>query len=54
MTTMRTLQTGLHGGLAFGFLEDAIGLARGRRLRYVDLLKGIFGVGDSALEEGNT
>ncbi len=54
MTTMRTLQTGLHGGLAFGFLEDAIGLARGRRLRYVDFLKDIFGIGDGTLEDGNT
>lgn len=39
MTTMRTAKTGLYGGLAFGFIQDALGLARGRRLRYVDFIK---------------
>ena len=54
MTTVRTLQTGLYGGLAFGLLEDALALARGRRLRYVDFLKEVFGAGNRNLEEGNT
>ncbi len=54
MTTVRTLQTGLYGGLTFGLLEDALALARGRRLRYVDFLMDMFGTGNRAVKEGNT
>ena len=39
-TAIRTLRTGLYGGLAFGLAQDALGLARGRRLGYVDFLFG--------------
>ncbi|CAD6577444.1 MAG: hypothetical protein ASARMPREDX12_008350 [Alectoria sarmentosa] len=39
-TAARTIRTGLYGGLAFGLAQDALGLARGRRLGYVDLLLG--------------
>lgn len=39
-TAARTIRTGLYGGLAFGFVQDALGLARGRRLGYVDFLLG--------------
>ena len=38
MTAMRTAKTGLYGGLAFGLVQDALGLARGRRLRYIDFI----------------
>lgn len=43
MTAMRTLKTGLYGGLVFGFAQDALGLARGRHLRYVDFLSEMLG-----------
>ena len=39
-TAARTIRTGLYGGLAFGLAQDALGLARGRRLAYVDFLLG--------------
>lgn len=39
-TAARTIRTGLYGGLAFGLAQDALGLARGRRLNYVDFLLG--------------
>ncbi|CAF9934427.1 MAG: hypothetical protein ALECFALPRED_005942 [Alectoria fallacina] len=39
-TAARTIRTGLYGGLAFGLAQDALGLARGRRLGYVDFLLG--------------
>ena len=35
-----TIRRGLYGGLAFGLVQDALGLARGRRLDYVDFLLG--------------
>ena len=35
-----TIRRGLYGGLAFGLAQDALGLARGRRLGYVDFLLG--------------
>ena len=35
-----TIRRGLYGGLAFGLAQDALGLARGRRLDYVDFLLG--------------
>ena len=35
-----TIRRGLFGGLAFGLAQDALGLARGRRLGYVDFLLG--------------
>lgn len=37
-TAGRTIKIGLYGGLAFGLVQDALGLARGRRLRYIDFL----------------
>lgn len=39
-TAARTIRTGLYGGLTFGLAQDALGLARGRRLGYVDFLLG--------------
>lgn len=39
-TAARTARTGLMAGLALGLVQDALGLARGRRLAYVDLLLG--------------
>lgn len=52
MTTMRTAKTGLYGGLAFGFMQDGLGLARGRHLRYVDFIMDIFGNGTKSAEAG--
>lgn len=43
MTNIRIAKTGLYGGLVFGFVQDALGLARGRRLRYVDFIKDVLG-----------
>lgn len=37
-TAARTAKLGLYSGLAFGLLQDLAGLARGRRLAYVDFL----------------
>lgn len=37
-TTARTAKLGLYTGLTFGLLQDLAGLARGRRLAYVDFL----------------
>ena len=37
-TAGRTIKVGLLSALAFGFAQDALGLARGRRLEYVDFL----------------
>ena len=39
-TAARTAKSGLKGGLAFGLAQDALGLARGRRLGYVDFILG--------------
>ena len=39
-TAARTIRTGLYGGLGFGLAQDALGLARGRRLGYIDFLLG--------------
>lgn len=39
-TAARTAKVGLYTGLAFGLLQDLAGLARGRRLAYVDFLVG--------------
>ena len=39
-TAGRTIKVGLYGSLAFGLAQDALGLARGRRLRYIDFLMG--------------
>ena len=54
MTTMRTAKTGLYGGLAFGFIQDALGLARGRHLRYVDFIKDTLGTANESTEEERT
>ena len=40
LTAGRTIKKGLYMGLAFGLVQDALGLARGRRLRYVDYILG--------------
>lgn len=40
LTAGRTIKAGLYGSLAFGLAQDALGLARGRRLHYVDFLLG--------------
>lgn len=37
-TAAHTAKLGLYTGLAFGLLQDLVGLARGRRLAYVDFL----------------
>ena len=39
-TAARTARSGLYTGLIFGLLQDATALARGRRLSYVEFLKG--------------
>lgn len=39
-TAQRTARIGLYSGLAFGLLQDLAGLARGRRLAYIDFLMG--------------
>ena len=39
-TAARTIRTGLYGGLVFGLAQDALGVARGRRLGYVDYFLG--------------
>ena len=38
MTAVRTLKSGLYGGILYGLVQDVLGLARGRQLRYVDLI----------------
>lgn len=40
-TAARTAKLGAKAGLAFGLLQDAVGVARGRRIGYVEFLKGI-------------
>jgi len=40
ITAARTARTGLLCGAAFGLVQDALFLARGRRLAYVDFLLG--------------
>ena len=47
-TAARTAKKGLLGGLAFGLVQDALGVARGRRIGYVDVL---FGRGKMENEE---
>lgn len=39
-TAARTSKVGLIGALSYGLVQDALGLARGRRLGYVDFLLG--------------
>ncbi len=39
-TAGRTIAAGLYGGVAFGLLQDALGLARGRKLQYIDSVTG--------------
>ncbi|KAL8730972.1 MAG: hypothetical protein Q9181_004485 [Wetmoreana brouardii] len=39
-TAARTARAGLYTGLAYGLLQDAMALARGRRLNYIDFLMG--------------
>lgn len=40
LTALRTLRLGLYTGLGFGLVQDALSLARGRRLDYVDFFLG--------------
>lgn len=40
VTAARTAKVGLYTGLALGLIQDALGLARGRRVGYVELLTG--------------
>lgn len=40
ITASRTAKVGLYTGLALGLIQDALGLARGRRVGYVDFLTG--------------
>lgn len=40
ITAARTAKKGLAIGLAYGLVQDVLGLMRGRRLGYVDLLTG--------------
>ena len=54
MMAMRTAKTGLYGGLALGFVQDAIRLAQGRHLRYVDFIKDTLGTGKGFEEEKET
>ena len=39
-TAARTSKVGLIGALSYGLVQDALGLARGRRLGYVDFVLG--------------
>ena len=39
-TVARTSKVGLIGALSYGLVQDALGLARGRRLGYVDFVLG--------------
>lgn len=39
-TIARTARAGLYGGLGFGLAQDALALARGRRVTYIDALLG--------------
>lgn len=54
MTAMRTAKTGLYAGLAFGLVQDALGLARGRHLRYVDFIMDMLGRRAPPTEAGET
>ena len=40
MTATQIAKIGLYGGLALGLTQDALGLARGRRVGYIDFLLG--------------
>ena len=40
ITAGRTIKAGFYSSLAFGLVQDALGLARGRRLGYVDFFMG--------------
>ena len=40
VTAARTAKSGLLFGLIYGFTQDALSLAKGRRLAYVDFLLG--------------
>lgn len=40
ITAARTAKVGLYTGIAYGLCQDALSLARGRRLGYVDFLLG--------------
>ncbi|GAM85364.1 hypothetical protein ANO11243_033710 [Dothideomycetidae sp. 11243] len=44
-TAARTAKMGLKAGLAFGLIQDALGLLRGRKLGYVEFIKRAVGTG---------
>jgi hypothetical protein len=52
-TAARTARLGAKAGLAFGVLQDAVGVARGRRIGYVEFLKGLVGRGRGEVEKGH-
>jgi hypothetical protein len=41
----KMLGMGFKGGLAYGLIQDAFSLARGRRIGYVENAKRLFGFG---------
>ena len=45
-TAARTARMGMKAGLAFGLVQDALGLARGRKLGYIEFIKRKIGVED--------
>lgn len=40
-TAARTARLGAKAGLGFGLLQDAVGVARGRRIGYIEFMKGL-------------
>lgn len=52
--TLRTAKRGFYSGLAFGLVQDALGLIRGRRLRYIDHVKEMLGYKSEPGDEGKT
>lgn len=46
-TAARTAKMGLKAGVAFGLMQDAVGLVRGRKLGYVEFIKRTVGIGQS-------
>jgi hypothetical protein len=44
-TTGRMLGMGFKGGLAYGLIQDALGVAQGRRIGYVENIKRLLGIG---------
>ncbi|CZT17547.1 uncharacterized protein RCC_03381 [Ramularia collo-cygni] len=51
-TAARTARMGAKAGLAFGLLQDAVGVARGRRIGYIEFVKGLV-IGEGEQEKGH-